>query len=128
MTRASLSAESGGSEHRYEVALELTPKRVKSVRADGQHAASMAEVDQRPLVCVFLPDRLELVKGPPGSRRAHLDAFVAALWPSRRETRSAYARALAQRNVLLSRVRGGQRRPRGAVELEPRAGPHAASS
>lgn len=107
VTRASLSAEAGGSEHRYEVALELTPKRVKSVRADGQHAASMAEIDQRPLVCVFLPDRLELVKGPPGSRRAHLDAFLSALWPSRRETRSGYARALAQRNVLLARVRAG---------------------
>jgi DNA replication and repair protein RecF len=108
VTRASLSAESGGSEHRYEVALELTPKRIKSVRADGQSATSMADVDERPLVCVFLPDRLELVKGPPGSRRAHLDSFIAALWPSRRETRSAYARALAQRNMLLSRVKAGR--------------------
>jgi DNA replication and repair protein RecF len=57
---------------------------------------------------VFLPDRLELVKGAPGLRRAHLDQLVAALWPARAATRRAYAQALAQRNALLSRVRAGR--------------------
>ena len=56
---------------------------------------------------VFLPDRLELIKGPPALRRAHLDQFVAALWPARSATRRAYAQALAQRNALISRVRNG---------------------
>jgi DNA replication and repair protein RecF len=56
---------------------------------------------------VFLPERLELVKGSPGARRAHLDQLVAALWPSRAGTRSAYSRALAQRNALVARVRAG---------------------
>ena len=32
--------------------------------------------DQRPLVSVFHPDRLQLVKGSPAHRRAHLDRFV----------------------------------------------------
>jgi DNA replication and repair protein RecF len=59
---------------------------------------------------VFLPDRLELVKGAPASRRSHLDQVVAALWPARVETRSAYARTLAQRNALVVRVRGGRSR------------------
>ena len=56
---------------------------------------------------VFLPERLDLVKGPPAGRRAHLDQFTAALWPARAGTRAAYSRALAQRNALLSRIRGG---------------------
>ena len=56
---------------------------------------------------VFLPERLELVKGAPAARRAHLDQLVAALWPSRAGTRAAYSRALAQRNALLARVRAG---------------------
>ena len=56
---------------------------------------------------MFLPERLELVKGGPGPRRAHLDQLVAALWPSRAGTRSAYSRALAQRNALLARIRAG---------------------
>jgi DNA replication and repair protein RecF len=58
-------------------------------------------------VSVFLPDRLELVKGTPSLRRAHLDQFIAALWPARAATRRSYAQALAQRNALLSRVRSG---------------------
>jgi DNA replication and repair protein RecF len=55
-----------------------------------------------------MPDRLELVKGAPGVRRAHLDQVVAALWPSRAVTRRSYAGALAQRNALLARIRSGQ--------------------
>ena len=64
---------------------------------------------ERPLVSVFLPDRLELIKGAPALRRAHLDQFVAALWPARAATRRAYAQALAQRNALIARIRAGSR-------------------
>ena len=42
---------------------------------------------------------------------AHLDQVVAALWPSRAETRSAYSRALAQRNALVARIRAGAASP-----------------
>src|SRR2546429_24340 len=50
---------------------------------------------------------LNLVRGPPAGRRAHLDRVVAALWPARAATRGAYSRALAQRNALIGRVRAG---------------------
>ena len=72
---------------------------------------SLSAVEARPLVSVFLPERLELVKGAPAARRAHLDQFVAALWPARAETRSAYSRALAQRNALVARIRAGAAGP-----------------
>jgi len=74
---------------------------------DGAPVERIASVPVRPLVGVFLPDRLELVKGAPAVRRAHLDQVVAALWPARAATRREYARALAQRNALLGRVRAG---------------------
>jgi DNA replication and repair protein RecF len=61
----------------------------------------------RPPIAVFMPDRLTLVKGPPAARRSHLDGFVAALRPARGEARRRYARALAQRNALVSRIRSG---------------------
>ena len=64
---------------------------------------------------VFLPERLELVKGAPAGRRAHLDQLVAALWPARAETRAAYSRALAQRNALLGRIRARASGP-GALD------------
>jgi DNA replication and repair protein RecF len=78
---------------------------------DGSPVDSLSTVAVRPLVSVFLPERLELVKGAPSARRAHLDQVVAALWPGRAETRSAYSRALAQRNALVGRIRAGAAGP-----------------
>ncbi len=43
-----------------------------------------------------------------GVRRAHLDQFVAALWPARAVTRRSYGQALAQRNALIARIRSGR--------------------
>jgi DNA replication and repair protein RecF len=90
--------------HLIEVGFE--PGEPKRLRLDGHAVDSLAAVDTRPLVSVFMPERLELVKGAPAARRAHLDQLVAALWPARAETRAAYSRALAQRNALLARARG----------------------
>jgi DNA replication and repair protein RecF len=69
---------------------------------------NLLEHEARPLVSVFLPERLELVKGAPANRRAHIDQVVAALRPARAGTRAAYGRALAQRNALLGRIRAGE--------------------
>jgi DNA replication and repair protein RecF len=95
--------------HRLEVGFE--PGEAKRLRVDGAAVTSLATLDARPLVSVFMPERLELVKGPPSARRAHLDQFVAALWPARAGARAAYSRALAQRNALLGRIRAGASGP-----------------
>ena len=71
---------------------------------DGSPAAA-EHAELRPPLAIFLPERLALVKGPPGLRRAHLDRLCAALWPARAEARRRYGRALAQRNALLGRIR-----------------------
>jgi DNA replication and repair protein RecF len=80
----------------------------KLMRSDGALVERMLDLDARPLLSVFEPDRLELIKGPPASRRAHLDQLVAALWPTRAEHRREYARVLAQRNALLARIRSSR--------------------
>jgi DNA replication and repair protein RecF len=92
----------------HALAVGYEPGQPKRLRADGAAVERLVEVAARPLVSVFLPDRLELVKGAPALRRAHLDQVVAALWPARAATRRAYAGALAQRNALLVRVRSGR--------------------
>jgi DNA replication and repair protein RecF len=96
-----------GEDGPHELAVGFEPGQPKRMRADGAPVERLLDVSERPLVSVFLPDRLELVKGPPALRRAHLDQLVAALWPARTGTRRAYAQSLAQRNALISRIRGG---------------------
>jgi len=79
---------------------------------DGNAAEPATLARNRPPVAVFAPDRLTLIKGPPAERRAHLDGFAAARWPSRGELRKRYGQALAQRNALLSRLAAGIGSPR----------------
>ena len=92
----------------------------KRFTADGAPVERLLDVPFRPLVSVFLPDRLELIKGPPALRRGHLDQLVTGLWPARAAARRGYAQALAQRNALLPRVRSGavSRSALGTWDLE----------
>jgi len=99
------TADADGATHTLEAAFQ--PGEPKVLRVDGSPVDNLWATDARPLVSVFLPERLELVKGAPASRRGHLDQVVAALWPARGASRVAYSRALAQRNALLGRIRSG---------------------
>lgn len=103
--RVVVRAESEDGKH--ELAVGFEPGRPKRMSVDGAPVERLVEVLNRPLVSVFLPDRLELLKGAPSLRRAHLDQVIAALWPSRVGTRRSYAQALAQRNALITRLRLG---------------------
>jgi DNA replication and repair protein RecF len=103
--RVTVELEDEGRPH--ELSVGFQPGQPKRLSADGAPVERLLEVEHRPLLSVFMPDRLELLKGPPSSRRAHLDQVVAALWPTRASDRRAYAQALAQRNSLLARIRAG---------------------
>jgi DNA replication and repair protein RecF len=91
----------------HETWVAFQPGQPKRLKVDGAAVERLVDAPVRPLVSVFLPDRLELVKGPPALRRAHLDQVVTALRPARGLTRRAYAQALAQRNALIARIRSG---------------------
>jgi DNA replication and repair protein RecF len=95
-----------GVEHRFLASVSRGDGRRHLL--DGNPADPAALARHRPPVAVFSPDRLVLIKGPPGERRAHLDGYVAARWPSRAGLRQRYGQALAQRNALLARLAGGQ--------------------
>jgi DNA replication and repair protein RecF len=109
VARVVIDTRDDDARHRLEAGFQ--PGEAKHLRADGSAVASLATLDARPLVSVFMPERLELVKGAPAARRAHLDQVVAALWPARAGARAAYSRALAQRNALLGRIRAGASTP-----------------
>jgi DNA replication and repair protein RecF len=107
-TRVVVSLIDGERDHELSVGFgTLAPGTapVKRMAADGSPVERLLDVESRPLLSVFLPDRLELVKGPPALRRAHLDQVVAAIWPLRAAERREYSRVLAQRNALLGRIR-----------------------
>jgi DNA replication and repair protein RecF len=98
-------------EHELSVGYEAhsgIAKASKRMQVDGVPVERLSDSPTRPLICVFLPDRLELVKGSPSLRRAHMDQLVAALWPVRAATRRAYSRTLLQRNALLASIRSGR--------------------
>jgi DNA replication and repair protein RecF len=103
--RVTVALEEEGRPH--ELSVGFQPGQPKRMSADGAPVERLLDVEHRPLLSVFMPDRLELLKGPPSARRAHLDQVVAALWPARAGDRRAYAQALAQRNSLLARIRSG---------------------
>jgi DNA replication and repair protein RecF len=94
--------------HTHELAVGFQPGLPKRMTVDGASVEHLADVEQRPLVSVFSPDRLELLKGPPALRRAHLDRLLGALWPPRSATRRDYSRALAQRNALIAGIRSSR--------------------
>jgi DNA replication and repair protein RecF len=110
-TRVTVKLEDAGRGHELTVGYSAPAPgepAVKRTSCDGAVVERLLDVPVRPLISVFMPDRLELVKGPPALRRAHLDQLVAALWPARAATRREYSLALAQRNALLARIRAGR--------------------
>jgi DNA replication and repair protein RecF len=104
VTRAEVEVEADDGKHLLEVGFK--PGEPKRLRIDGAPAERFGPDAPRPLVVVFLPERLELVRGGPSLRRAHLDQFAAALHPALSDLRSRYSRALAQRNALVARIAG----------------------
>jgi DNA replication and repair protein RecF len=104
-TRVVIAAEAEDGAHEISVGFE--PGEPKRMKVDGASVERLVEISERPLVSVFLPDRLELIKGAPSLRRAHLDQLIAGLWPARVATRRTYHQSLAQRNALIARIRSG---------------------
>jgi DNA replication and repair protein RecF len=106
LTRLELSCRDDQQTH--ELGVGFQPGEAKRLRADGATVERLTDVAGRPLVSVFLPDRLELVTGAPALRRAHIDQVIAALRPARVATRRAYTAALGQRNALVAAIRAGR--------------------
>jgi len=79
----------------------------KRVRLNGAALPGPEALRTRLAALVFVPDRLAVVKGGPIVRRAYFDRMLGRLTPSLAELPSEYARALAQRNEALRRVRTG---------------------
>jgi len=96
-----------GSEEAAPVTAEVTLVRgePKRVRLNGAPLSSGEELRTRLSALVFVPDRLAVVKGGPLVRRTYFDRMLGRLAPAQAALPGEYARALAQRNEALRRVR-----------------------
>jgi DNA replication and repair protein RecF len=101
LTRTEVEVAGEDGAHLLEVGFK--PGEPKRLRVDGAPVDRFGPDVPRPLTVVFLPERLELVRGGPSLRRGHLDQFAAALHPALSDLRPRYARVLAQRNALVAR-------------------------
>jgi DNA replication and repair protein RecF len=118
-TRDEKAVRMGAGFARAEAEIDAGPERVrtttvayapgqgKQVRVDGAEVPSLDELRRQGQVFVFVPESLLLVKGSPARRRAHLDAFAAALDRAYDAAARELQEALRQRNAQLARVREG---------------------
>jgi len=98
----------GNDERR--VAVGYAPGQKKRLSVDGANAPSLAHYAAGGAgvrVVTFFPDDIRIVKGSPSDRREFLDGLLSTLRPSYARTVSEYAKAVAQRNQLLRRIRDG---------------------
>jgi DNA replication and repair protein RecF len=89
------------------VEVAYAPGQGKRARWNGVEVASQDELRGRTQVFIFVPESLLLVKGSPARRRAHLDAFAAALDAQYAAASRELQAALRQRNAQLLAVRHG---------------------
>ena len=95
--------------------VDLSADAPKRIRLNGA-AVNSDELRGRVHALVFTPDRLAVVKGGPGARRAYFDRSLARALPARAAIPTAYAAALGQRNAALRRIAAGLSDP---AALEP---------
>jgi DNA replication and repair protein RecF len=87
--------------------VRLSVAEPKRIRLNGAALASAEELRGRIHALVFTPDRLAVVKGGPGTRRAYFDRVLSRALPARADIPTGYAAAVGQRNASLRRVAAG---------------------
>jgi DNA replication and repair protein RecF len=100
--------DSVGDERR--VAVGYAPGQKKRLTVDGapvQSLAAYAAGGAGVRTVTFFPDDIRVVKGAPADRREFLDGLLSTLRPTYARAASEYAKAVAQRNQLLRRIRDG---------------------
>jgi DNA replication and repair protein RecF len=104
--RVELEIETAGA-GTQSVEVGFAPTQGKRVRWGGLEVVSLDDLRGRSQVFIFVPESLLLVKGSPARRRAHLDAFAAALDPQYAAAARDLQAVLRQRNAQLAAVKNG---------------------
>jgi DNA replication and repair protein RecF len=87
--------------------VNLAVREPRRAKLNGAPLHSAEQLRHELQTLVFTPDRLAVVKGGPGARRAYVDRALTRLHPSRAQAALEYAAALGQRNAALRRTAAG---------------------
>ena len=91
----------------FSVVATVDRQQGKRLELDHGGPASVDDLRRELSALAFTPDRMAVVKGGPIVRRTYVDRMLGRLRPARAAVPVEYARALAQRNAALRRVRSG---------------------
>ena len=103
--RVALCGDRAGVPLDLEVTLELGSG--KHATLNGARLRAAEQLRGEVATLVFTPDRLVVVKGGPGARRAYFDRVLGRLTPARSGLSAEYGAAVGQRNAALRRVAQG---------------------
>jgi DNA replication and repair protein RecF len=104
--RAYLRAEVATATGRVLVEVEVRVSGANRIQINRSGVRRKRDLRQRVRSVMFIPEDLAVLQGDPEDRRRFMDQAVQALWPAEEAAKSAYDRALRQRNRLLKEHEG----------------------
>ena len=105
-TSAFLRGEVETEGGRVLVEVEVRSSGANRIQINRSGVRRKRDLRQRVRSVMFIPEDLAIVQGDPDDRRRFLDEAVQTMWPAEEAARTAYDRALRQRNRLLKEHEG----------------------
>jgi DNA replication and repair protein RecF len=93
------------------VEVEVRASGANRIQVNRSGVRRKRDLRQRVRSVMFLTEDLDVIQGQPDERRRFADEAVVALWPAEEASRTAYDRALRQRNRLLKEHEGPEPPP-----------------
>lgn len=101
-----LRAEVDTSEGRVLVEVEVRSSGANVIQVNRSKVRRKRDLRQGVRSVMFIPEDLDVIQGGPEDRRRFMDEAVEAMWPAEEVARTAYDKALRQRNRLLKENEG----------------------
>ncbi len=93
------------------VEVEVRSSGANRIQVNRSGVRRKRDLRQRARSVMFIPEDLDVIQGGPEDRRRFMDEAVEALWPVEEAARTAYDKALRQRNRLLKEYEGAGEPP-----------------
>jgi DNA replication and repair protein RecF len=100
-TSAFLRGELDTAGGRALVEVEVRSSGANRIQVNRSGVRRKRDLRQRARSVMFIPEDLDVIQGGPEDRRRFMDEAVESLWPAEEAARTAYDKALRQRNRLL---------------------------